>query len=363
MKKTWLFFLMVAWAFSMTLVGCGDGGGDPEDGGDDPKTALFSYTGDIDLISNIYGDDQDASKGANNQGNVEGILEGKSFEKDKTYEIKITGSLSHEAIIQVVLVDTDGGWEVLSNYGAEKTGDGDTKTEKKLGQGAFETTIQVTVTKNASKATKKANVVVVQGLKPGTAEGGDRRIDEANKVTITGASVTVTEVTPAGDDDNPPEITYNVITNVTSEGNAQGDVTTITYGGIKIARDQDWKDTARFDLSFADITAKLATWEFISSKYEIEISGTTDVGIEKGDDTGVQLAIVNNNNGQGGYSGYEGIAAGAFSFKLWPGDSSIGDKEPNTLQIRWKTADTPDVSSDPVATWTNVTITLKPIAD
>ncbi|MDR0557246.1 MAG: hypothetical protein LBG43_05180 [Treponema sp.] len=203
MKKTWLF-LTVVLAFGMTMIGCGGGG----EGGGEHEPFTFSYEGDISLARNTW----DTTK-ANNQAVLEGTI-ANSIENGKSYEIHITGTLSHDAYIQAVLVDNAGSnWNVLSDYKAEDSeipvdGDEGKFVPKIFQAGTIDTTIVVTATA-AGGSTAAGNKVVVQALKPDSTDATDDR-SIAQTVIITGAKVTVAEKEGDDTDDDDDDVTSNI---------------------------------------------------------------------------------------------------------------------------------------------------------
>jgi hypothetical protein len=197
MKKNRLFLGMLAASltFGLALMGCPPASDPPA--APPPTPFTFKYDGTLELPQNTWGD----PVSGNNQAQVTGTKTG-IISAGKTYNIKITGTLSHAVVLKVVFIDNeDGKWHVLSDYGTildleNEDGDGN-PLPKILPAGALKTgdddgiVIQVTTTAGASDSVADANKVVLIGENTTDADTTDKSTED---LKITNATIQVAEV-------------------------------------------------------------------------------------------------------------------------------------------------------------------------
>jgi hypothetical protein len=178
MKKLFVLPVVLLVLAGLALTGCPT---EAEPLSSDPFT--FKYDGTLELPVNSW------SGGSNNQAQLTGTYTGMITE-GKTYNVKITGTLSHDVVLKVVLIDNeDGGWHILSNYGSVPDSDNpEVMSTGLLGVDGEGIVIKVTASATASGTGVDANKVVLLGEKD-TAEN-----DKSTEgLKITGATIQIAE--------------------------------------------------------------------------------------------------------------------------------------------------------------------------
>jgi hypothetical protein len=183
-----LALLALPLVFALGLTGC------PSEAEDADKVFgafTFKYDGALELPVNSW------TGGSNNQAQVSGTFTG-IITSGKTYNVKITGALSHAAVLKVVFIDNaDGNWHVLSSYGTveDSKNDADGNPLPKLlpagSLGENGIVIQVTTSLGASASGADANKVVLIGENTTDADSADK---STTGLKITGATIQIAEV-------------------------------------------------------------------------------------------------------------------------------------------------------------------------
>jgi hypothetical protein len=146
---------------SIVLASCDPSDSDPLP--EDPFTFKYSAA-ELAIPVNGWPETSAPFANSNNQKELTGTFTG-MIKAGKTYNVKITGTLSHSAVLKVFFVDKSTGWNVLTNYGSVYGEDSETNLPLLLKAGELGdgdgVVIKVTGEKNATDTSADANIVVL----------------------------------------------------------------------------------------------------------------------------------------------------------------------------------------------------------